>query len=320
MKNYAPRSNIKVFTSSFSSFIGLILLAGIFLSSCKKTNENESADSNIKAASSCPLHSQRVIALEGGLTKIGNDNAYPEESPSRTIPIKAFDIDNSEVTNAQFSEFVKATSYITDAEKVQAGFGVPGGAVFKAPTASNPTWWQFVERANWRQPEGPESSIKNKEHFPVVQVSYNDAMAYAEWKGRRLPTEAEWEYAAKGGAEELYVWGDKLVPNGEYQANTWQGAFPVKNTQQDGFLLRSPAGCFRPNSYGLYDMIGNVWEWTLTQTNTRSGVLSYTIKGGSFLCAPNYCQRYRASAKQPQEADFTTNHIGFRTVQSIAAN
>jgi len=190
-----------------------------------------------------------------------------------------------------------------------------GGAVFELPTATNPQWWSFTEGANWRHPEGPDSSIEGKNLEPVVQVSLADAQTYAEWKGRRLPTEAEWEHAAKAGADTLYVWGETRAPNGEEQANTWQGAFPVKNTNKDGYFLRSPVGCYPANAYGLYDMIGNVWEWTSTPSDiTSGGSTQQIIKGGSFLCAENYCRRYRAAARQPQDADFSTNHIGFRTV------
>jgi len=148
----------------------------------------------------------------------------------------------------------------------------------------------------------------------VVQVSHADAKVYAEWAGRDLLTEGMWELAAKGGTDELYVWGNKRVPNGVEQANTWQGAFPVQNTNVDGYFLRAPVGCFKPNGFGAYDMIGNVWEWTDTIYQDNDGEKIYTIKGGSFLCAENYCRRYRASARQPQEAGLPTNHIGFRTV------
>ena len=318
MKKSALSSNRKMPRLNRSAPLLLAVTTAIHLIACTDTSSPPNAKTAEKAASVCIKLPYEVIALEGGTTLIGSEKAYPEEAPLRRAKLSAFDIDNSEVTNAQFLEFVTATGYKTDAEKIQAGFGVPGGAVFKTPTAANPSWWQFVEGANWKHPEGPETSIKNKDNFPVVQISYNDAQAYAKWKGRRLPTETEWEYAAKGGAETLYVWGEKLVPDGRHKANTWQGGFPVENTGQDGFFMRSPAGCFQPNDYGLYDMIGNVWEWTSTQANTQSSVLTYTIKGGSFLCAPNFCQRYRASAKQPQEADFTTNHIGFRTVKTSA--
>lgn len=232
---------------------------------------------------------------------MGSDEAYAEERPARTTSLSTFDIDATEVTNAQFRGFVDATGYVTDAEKIQAGFGEKGSAVFSMPSATNPNGWQFIEGANWRHPEGPKSSIEGQDNYPVVQVSYNDAKAYADWAGRRLPSEAEWEYAAAGD-------------QGPDDANTWQGAFPIQNKAEDGYAFRAPIGCYPANENGLYDMIGNVWEWTDTIYQETEGEAIYAIKGGSFLCAPNYCRRYRASARQPEEAGLPTNHIGFRTV------
>jgi len=185
---------------------------------------------------------------------------------------------------------------------------------FETPSATNPSWWQFVEGANWQHPEGPGSSIEGRGKHPVVQISLVDAKAYAEWADRSLPTEDQWEYAARGGSDTTYVWGEERAPGGVEQANTWQGAFPIQNTEEDGYRLTAPVGCFDPNAYGLHDMIGNVWEWTLTEYQNTPISNSYTIKGGSYLCAPNFCARYRAPARQSQEADFSTNHIGFRTV------
>ena len=149
---------------------------------------------------------------------------------------------------------------------------------------------------------------------PVVQVSYRDAQAYAAWAGRRLPNETEWEYAANGGAETIYVWGDERAPDGAEMANTWQGSFPIQNAEADGYAKRAPVGCYPANEFGLYDMIGNVWEWTDSKASQNGAEAVYTIKGGSFLCAPNYCRRYRAAARQAQEAGLPTSHIGFRTV------
>ena len=252
------------------------------------------------------------IKLTGGQVVIGSNKAYPEERPRRATQINPFEIDASEITNKQFMSFVEETGFITDAEKPQAGFGGPGGAVFSFPTPQNRSWWRFVEGANWKHPEGPDSTIKGKELHPVVQVTLNDAKAYAKWAGRRLPTEEEWEFAAKAGSDFIYVWGNELTPNEEEKANTWQGAFPIENTEDDGFGSRAPIGCFEPNKFGLYDMIGNVWEWTETEWENKQ---SHVIKGGSFLCAENYCRRYRASARQGQESNFPTNHIGFRTVK-----
>jgi len=265
-------------------------------------------------AQSCLKDAQAPVQLAGANANIGSDIAYREERPQRVVAVEAFDIDVTEVTNAQFSAFVHATAYVTSAEKLQPGFDTPGAAVFKAPSAASPGWWQFTEGANWRMPEGVGSSIKGREYYPVVQISHADAVAYAAWAGRRLPTEAEWEYAAKAGSNALYVWGEEKSPNGTEKANTWQGAFPVQNSAVDGYSGAAPVGCFDPNDFGLYDMIGNVWEWTDSIYQSSEGEPVYTIKGGSYLCAANYCRRYRASARQPQEAGLPTNHIGFRTV------
>ncbi len=270
----------------------------------------------VQASHQCLVQPGASVQLNGGETQIGSDRAYSEEAPRRAVALAPFEIDATEVTNAQFQIFVDATGYVTDAEKEQPGFGAPGAAVFKTPTATQPNWWQFVEGANWRHPEGPESSIAGKDNDPVVQVSLNDARAYAMWAERRLPSEAEWEYAAAANSESFYVWGDDLHPKGQVMANSWQGAFPLQNSEADGFRLRAPVGCFPPNDFGLYDMIGNVWEWTDTAFQDSASEPIHVIKGGSFLCAENYCRRYRASARQPQEAGLSTNHIGFRTVRS----
>lgn len=249
----------------------------------------------------------------------GNNQAYREER-ERNANVQDFDIDVYEVTNAQFAQFIDDTNYVTTAEKPQAGFGGPGAAVFTPPSATQPNWWRFVEGANWRHPEGPESNIDVKDNDPVVQVSHEDALAYSRWAGRDLPTEAEWEYAAKAGTKTLYVWGAERAPDGKEMANTWQGTFPIKNTLEDGFAGRAPVGCFPADPNGLHDMIGNIWEWTKSDYSENAKTPTYTIKGGSYLCAENYCARYRASARQPQEADLATNHIGFRTVSRSVNN
>ena len=306
-------------THPFTS-IALLAFTMLTLAACKsetaKTNQNSAAASQ---HTQCLTTIPKTVSIPAGTAQIGSEQAYREEAPIRDVKMGDFDIDTTEVTNGQFKAFVADTNYVTDAEKVQEGFGAPGGAVFQTPTAKNPSWWQFVEGANWRRPEGPDSSIDGRDYEPVVQVSLRDAKAYAAWAGRRVPTADEWEYATKAGADTLYVWGEERAPNGKEHANTWQGTFPIENTQTDGYLRRAPVGCYAPNKFGLYDMIGNVWEWTDTPFPSRSEAHKKVIKGGSFLCAPNYCRRYRASALQPQEADFTTNHIGFRTVSLTPA-
>lgn len=256
------------------------------------------------------------VSLKAMEVKVGSNAGYREERLERMVKIEGFDIDATEVTNGQFAKFIKETGYVTDAEKQQLGFGKPGAAVFTVPNDLNPNWWLFVEGAQWRTPEGPESTINGRGADPVVQVSYNDAKAYTSWAGRRLPTQEEWEYAARAGSDTRFVWGEERNPDGKNMANTWQGAFPIQNTAVDGYHLRAPVGCFPPNGFGLYDMIGNVWEWTDTLYKDSVGEPVYTIKGGSYLCADNYCRRYTPTSRQPQEAGLPTNHIGFRTVKS----
>lgn len=273
------------------------------------------------------------------------DSVYPEEQPIRTASVTGFWMDRTEVTNAQFAEFVQATGYITTAERpvdplthtgLPPDLLKPGAVVFINPTALTRggdvrQWWQYVPGANWRHPEGPESGISGRDNHPVVAVTFEDAKAYARWKGRSLPTEVEWEWAALGGKPPV----SGLTGQPEL-ANTWQGLFPVTNRATDGFEGLAPVGCFAANGYGLKDMIGNAWELTADRfTKSHAGqdnvppdqpppakregstgqvAARHVIKGGSYLCAPNYCMRYRAGARQPQEDDLATSHVGFRTV------
>jgi sulfatase modifying factor 1 len=308
----------RIFHPSLSACAALGL-AAILLAACER--EEKTAQKQAQEQVTCETTSQAIsqkIELAAGSFTMGAHPAYREEGPPRAIKVSAFDIDATEVTNNEFAKFVEATGYVTDAERPQPGFEQPGGVVFRPPTLENPSWWHFVAGANWRTPEGPESApedtIKTRPHEPVVQVSFNDARAYAAWAGRRLPNETQWEYAANAGADTQYVWGDERAPDGVEMANTWQGTFPIQNTQADGYAKRSPVGCFAANDFGLYDMIGNVWEWTDTVAAQTQVETVYTIKGGSFLCAPNFCRRYRAAARQAQEAGLPTSHIGFRTV------
>jgi formylglycine-generating enzyme required for sulfatase activity len=240
------------------------------------------------------------------------------------VAIESLDlsVDRYEVTNRQFRLFVDATGYKTRAERglpeaiydqLPDEARVPGSAVFVAPTEEGPLnparWWSFVPGANWQHPEGPGSSIEGRDDYPVVHIAYEDAQAYADWAGRRLPTAEEWEVAARGGLEgRTYEWGD-AEPQGR-ESNYWQGVFPIVNTRTDGFAGLAPVGCFAENGYGLHDMTGNVWEWTSTQV----GRGAMTLKGGSYLCAKNYCSNYRPAARQPQDMTLGASHIGFRTV------
>ncbi len=290
---------------------------------------------------------------------MGADRFYPEEAPVHTVTVSGFWMDTHVVTNAQFAAFVQATGYRTLAERppdptlypgAQPDLLVPGSAVFFMPTGRVDmgdvhSRWAYVPGTNWRHPDGPESTLEGREPEPVVHVAFEDAAAYAVWAGKELPTEAEWEFAARGGLDgAVFCWGDEFKSGGRYMANTWQGQFPIRNLGADGFIGRAPVGSFPPNGYGLYDMAGNVWEWTIdwysarhavdpdspccTPPNRRSSTeaLSYdpdqpavriprkVIKGGSYLCAPNYCRRYRPAARYPQMIDTTTCHIGFRCV------
>lgn len=291
-----------------------MILSSCILTACGGQDPHDVGRALTEPSDLCLSVENAVVIVPAGTSKVGSNRAYPEERPERQVVMEAFDIDATEVTNAQFAKFVKDTNYVTSAEKVQAGFDVAGAAVFVPPDVTHPSWWRFVEGASWRHPEGPGSSIDGRGRDPVVQVSHADAAAYAAWASRALPSEAQWEYAARAGSDTHYVWGEERTIDGKEQANTWQGAFPVQNTNEDGYLRRSPVGCYPPNAFGLYDMIGNVWEWTDTVYRESEIEPLYSLKGGSFLCAENYCRRYRPAAKQPQEAGFPTNHIGFRTV------
>lgn len=280
-------------------------------------SENTSAPSQCASPTSAGEH---MVLIPQGTFLMGNNSAYVEERARHEVHLSSFWIDKYEVTNDQFSAFVKDTGYVTTAEREQ----LSGAAVF-----SQENNWKYVEDANWKHPEGGSSTIEGKGHYPVVQVSYADAKAYANWLGHDLPTEAQFEYVSQFDAH---------VKAGKYIANTWQGFFPVTNTVSDGYPAAAPVGCFEANHFGVYDMIGNVWEWTndwytpshktglavdptgpSSFNNAASRQIreaSRVIKGGSYLCAESYCKRYRASARQPQEIDLGTNHVGFRTVRS----
>lgn len=291
-----------------------------------------------------------MVELPGGSFRMGSTRFYPEEAPAHTVAVAAFAVERHPVTNAQFAEFVEATGYLTVAEQaldpaLYPGAApqdlVPGALVFR-PTVGPVDlrdwrqWWQWVPGADWRRPFGPDSdtsAVEDRPDHPVVQIAYPDAAAYARWAGRRLPTEAEWEYAARGGADTVYAWGDEVAPGGRLMANTWQGSFPHRNTGASGWVGTSPVGTFPANGFGLVDMIGNVWEWTTTRFlghhrldgatgcctpgATADPTVNQTLKGGSHLCAPEYCHRYRPAARSPQSQDSATTHIGFRCVADL---
>jgi len=258
-----------------------------------------------------------MVFVPGGEAAIGSENFHSEERPVRTAHVDGFWIDAHEVTNAEFAAFVEATGYVTVAERDNAG-----GAVF-APQSGRvdyrdlATWWRLDPQATWRAPSGAGSSIEGREAFPVVQIAYEDALAYARWRGRDLPTEAEWEYAARGGLQGAnYAWGNESHPGGAFLANHYQGLFPFGDSGADGNAGAAPVGCFPPNGYGLYDMTGNVWEWTNDAWRQASLAVDgfHTIKGGSFLCSDQFCARYRPASRQAGDDTMGTEHIGFRTV------
>jgi formylglycine-generating enzyme required for sulfatase activity len=267
-----------------------------------------------------------MVLIPKGSYDLGAGDIYPEEDPARKVQSEAFYIDRHEVTNAEFSKFVKATGYETTAERnpdpkeypgADPANLAPGSACFMAAddTHNLNDRWEYKLKADWKHPEGPGSEAKP--NYPVVHVTSEDAAAYAKWAGKDLPTQDEWEIAARGGlVDKKYAWGDDLMPDGKYLANTYQGKFPTKDEGKDGHAGLASAGSYPPNGYGLYDMIGNVWELTKTEApfDKTANKAAVWAKGGSFLCADNYCARYRPSAKIPVTVDTSTNHIGFRCV------
>jgi len=305
-----------------------------------------------------------MVWIPGGEFTMGSDweGARPEEKPAHRVRVRGFWMDSTEVTNAHFRKFVDATGYVTVAERVptveeilkNVPPGTPpprkedlvaGSLVFhptKTPvdTRDYSQWWSWTPDASWKHPEGPGSSLEGRENHPVVQVAWDDAVAYAKWAGKRLPTEAEWEFAARGGLESKpYVWGDEPFSDTKQQANIWQGQFPNRNTLKDGFERTAPVMSFAPNNFGLYDMAGNVWEWCsdwfdeqLYPKRASGGVVvdptgpetppgpAYsarrTERGGSFLCCDEYCSRYRPSARHGGAPDTGMSHVGFRCVKA----
>ncbi len=300
-----------------------------------------------------------MVWIPGGTFMMGSDHHYPEEAPAHRVAVDGFWMDAHQVTNAEFRTFVRATGYVTVAERApraedypgaDPAMLIPGSVVFAQPQArvhlgDHLQWWGWMTGASWKHPEGPASTIKGREQHPVVHLAWEDVEAYAAWAGKELPTEAEWEFACRGGQEGLaFAWGDELAPDGKMLANYWQGQFPWQNLATDGFERTAPVGSFPANPFGLYDMIGNVWEWTAdwyadqhvashsccspVALNPVGGSSSGSvdpkapglptprkvIKGGSFACASNYCQRYRPAARQGHPIDTGTNHIGFRCI------
>lgn len=278
----------------------------------------------------CSSPQEREVLIKGGTLTLGNDQSYPEERRGPPVAVASFYMDATEVTNRQFAEFVTATGYKTIAERgfrgdahVPVAQQMPGSAVFVMPGPGQSPGWTFMAGANWRQPEGPGSSIKGRDDEPVVQIAYADALAYARWKGRDLPTEAEWEWAAGRGTE--MPGRARPIRDGKPSSNNWDGQFPTHNVAADGFMMRAPVASFPADPNGLYDMTGNVWEWTKSAWTPNHSPAAptdgaaHTVKGGSFLCAVNFCARYRPQSRQRMEDDLGTNHIGFRTIRRIAS-
>lgn len=304
-----------------------------------------------------------MVWIPGGTFLMGSNDHYPEEAPVHPVRVDGFWMDQTPVTNAQFRRFVEETGYVTVAERVPNAADYPGAkpellvpasSVFKKPRHpvdlnNHYNWWYLIPGAQWRYPQGPQSSLKGRDQHPVVHVAWEDVAAYARWAGKELPTEAEWEFAARGGLDGAeYAWGDEFTPGGKLMANTWQGEFPYRNLLSDGYEGTSPVGVFPANGYGLYDMIGNVWEYTSDWYQERHAVTraccvphnprggnretSYdphqpgvriprvVLKGGSHLCAPNYCRRYRPAARMAHAVDTSTSHVGFRCIMRPREN
>jgi formylglycine-generating enzyme len=294
-----------------------------------------------------------MVWVPGGEFWMGTDDGPPDQQPRHRVYVDGFWMDRTEVTNAAFEKFVASTGYATISERkpdpklypdAPPDKLVPGSAVFVAPASDIPLdnplgWWKYVPGACWKHPEGPGSSIKGRENHPVVHIAWADAQAYCEWAGKRLPTEAEWEFAARGGLDRKeYCWGDEEKPGGKYQANYWQGRFPVENTAADGFRGVAPVGSFPPNGYGLVDVAGNAWEWCADwydadyyrhspsrnpqgPDHSPGGRMDPTLpsrvrRGGSFLCSDNYCRRYLPAARDENPPDSSASHTGFRCVRS----
>ncbi|MES2773792.1 MAG: formylglycine-generating enzyme family protein [Bacteroidota bacterium] len=318
--------------------------------SCKPPSRPASSAQTKNKTTAAKTGNKGMRWIAGGTFKMGS-NDFDDSKPVHAVAVRGFWMDESEVTNTQFEKFVKATGYISVAERklnpadypgVPEDKLVPGSAVFTPPAQKVPLhdplqWWQYVAGASWRHPLGPESSIAGKENEPVVQVCYEDAAAYARWAGKRLPTEAEWEFAAKAGKTNTpYYWGNQLKPAGKWVANIFQGSFPDANSNEDGFAYVAPVKTYAPNAFGLYDMDGNVWEWCSdlyrpdyykqspannpkgpkdSYDPEEPGAVKHVQRGGSFLCSDQYCIRYKAGSRGKGETSSASNNLGFRCVK-----
>ncbi len=308
---------------------------------CAAKRGGDKTDQTVDIPVNSKLRSdQGMIALEGGSFLMGTDDTigFPAdgEGPVRKVEVRPFLMDETAVTNAQFKRFVDETGYVTESERFGWSFVFhlfledKNAEYILQPVPETP-WWLGVHGADWRHPEGPDSTIADRPDDPVIQVSWNDAMAYCRWAGKRLPTEAEWEYAARGGLEQKrYVWGDELLPKGEHRCNIWQGTFPTYDAAQDGYVGTAPAKSFKPNGYGLYHMSGNVWEWCADWFHSSYHIMATrknpagppqgthkVMRGGSYLCHDSYCNRYRVAARSSNTPDSATGNLGFRCVVDV---
>ena len=295
--------------------VPVMLGIAVLLAACD--DKPREAATTALATPTCPdMPEQAYVWIPGATFAMGADANLPEEGPAREVKVAGFWMATHEVTNAEFAVFVRATGYRTLAEQdppplpgAPPEMLVPGSAVFTAPTDGNPNWWRWVVGAEWRHPSGPATGIDGRDRDPVVQIGYDDALAYARWAGKAPPSEEQWELAAAtGGADR----GTPVDGDGKPTANYYQGVFPVRDMATDGFTSRAPVACFPADNHGVHDLIGNVWEWTTSASSGESNV----IKGGSFLCAANYCARYRPAARQFQERGLGTDHIGFRLIDT----
>jgi len=305
-----------------------------------------SRDSNQELPSQCIVKGEQsspyegMIKLPGGTFLMGTNSneGFPDdgEGPVREVKVEPFWIDETTVTNRDFAEFIRATGYKTEAEQFGWSFVfylfLPEEILTKNPPSPDETpWWKGIEGATWNHPEGPQSDISNRMDHPVVHVSWNDAVAYCKWAGKRLPTEAEWEYAARGGLEQKkFPWGNELTPEGEHRCNIWQGTFPETNTKGDGFAGTAPVKTFPPNNFDLYEVSGNVWEWCQDWFSSNYPLIRISdnpkgpargnakvIRGGSYLCHKSYCNRYRVAARTANTPDSSTGNMGFRCVKDV---